>query len=445
VPLASSFALSTKKGKETIVVPVVDAASNSYRFEIKSKGVSQQELARAKSGTKAARGANFTCLISGTPTTGDYIKAEGKAGRMGARLMAIVAEGARGRIYLPPTETMEQIAASAEPEWWPEGEVPARLTGGTCYGYGLTEWWKLFTPRQLVALTTFSDLVQEARERVLADAVAAGLPTGQPRLAEGGTGAEAYTDAIVTHLALAINKLSDRSSTLASWDSSRDSVRNTFGRQALPMVWDFSEVNPFSESSGNWITGINWIFGVLQSLSIAKFGEIQQADATVHKHLNLVPLISTDPPYYDNIGYADLSDFFYIWFRRSLRLIYPNIFGTMLVPKAAELVATPYRHGTKQKAEAFFMNGMKKALKNMADSGHANFPVTIYYAFKQSEVESEGIASTGWATFLKATFAAGFSIGGTWPMRTELSNRTQQPHDWFRHQRPRLLHCSRLP
>ncbi len=251
VPLASSFVLSSKKGREAIVVPEVEPGG--YRFTVQSGGIGREALARARAGTKNGRGANFTCLVSGAPIPGDHIKAEGMAGRMGARLMAVVAQGKRGRVYVAPAEEMEQAARAAEPGWRPEGAVPRKLTGGTCYGYGLTTFAHLFTDRQLVALTTFSDLVAEAREQVLADAFAAGMDADAPRLADGGAGAAAYADAVATYLGFAIDRLADRGSTICSWDSSpkMEALRNTFARQALPMTWDFAEGNPFSLSSGN--------------------------------------------------------------------------------------------------------------------------------------------------------------------------------------------------
>lgn len=418
VPLVSNFFVSTKKGKETWVEPVIEG--NTYRFAIRHGMPENSD--EIKSGTKLGRGANFKCILTNTPIAPDYIKAEGKAGRMGSRLMAVVAEGKGGRIYLPPDEEMEKVAGKALPEWRPSGQVPPRLTGGTCYGYGLTSWDLLFTPRQLVALTTFSDLVQEARENVIFDAQSAGWLDDGKGLNDGGTGATAYGDAVAVYLAFAINKMADRGSTICSWDSSRDSTRNTFGRQAIPMTWDYAESNPFSDSTGNFLNGINWAINVLKNMGNSYCGVACQIDATQNYNKKKI-IISTDPPYYDNIGYADLSDFFYVWLRKTLKNIFPDVFSTMIVPKEAELVATPYRHGSKKKAETFFMDGMTQAVKNMANSCHSAFPVSIYYAFKQSDTAESGTASTGWETFIFAVIEAGFFITGTWPMRTELGNR----------------------
>ena len=418
VPLASTFVLSSKEGKESWVQPVVDG--DSYRFKVKV-GAPPEE---AKEGTKAAgRGANFRCVLSDTPIGGDYIKAEGQAGRMGERLMAIVAEGIRGRVYLAPTQEHEDAARQAQPAWKPSGNVPARLTGGTCVPYGLTEWGDLFTPRQLVALTTFSDLTSEIIATIKNDALTAGFSDDGLGLDAGGTGATAYAEAVGVYLAFATDKVSDRNSSLCAWASLREHARNTFGRQSLPMTWDFAESNPLSDSSGNFEGGIKSINDALHEIKPVVAGRALQADAQTQA-ISSSKVISTDPPYYDNIAYADLSDFFYVWMRKGLKSTFPDLFATLAVPKTEELVAAAYRHGNKDKAEAFFLDGMTRAMHNLAVKAHAAFPVTIYYAFKQSETKGEaGTSSTGWETFLQAVIDAGFSVTGTWPMRTELERR----------------------
>jgi putative DNA methylase len=681
VPLASTFMLSTKPGKEAYVEPVIDLGGAgvppAYRFTVKVGKPKDAEAAKA--GTKLARGANFRCVMSGAPISGDYIKAEGKAGRMGERLMAIVAEGERGRVYLSPTAEHDAIARSAQPTWKPD--TPSRGTwASNAQGrrYGFRTFGDLFTPRQLVALTTFSDLVQEARERVKRDALAAlgtrasgphededagGTPAhpaahlgwhsrgyhphfdvpgllqsitfrlhdsvpgalldqwraelgvvekmpadsreaqelrrrieeyedagygachlrdprlaalvqeallhfdgrrykiidrcvmpnhvhvlietvpghalgdvvqswksytakeankilgssgtfwmadyfdryirnethlaavrsyirenpvrarlcataaewrfgsawegreeeeeeeeeraGGPRtgprtntrtedddlpLRDGVTGPTAYAEAVGVYLSVGVDRLCDRSSTICSWDSGFTKIRNTFGRQAIPMTWDYAEGNPFSDSTGNFSALLEWVQEFLNEAPAAPFGDAAQQDASSQTAGN-DKLVSTDPPYYDNIGYADLSDFFYVWLRRALRNVFPDLFATLAVPKAEELVATPYRHGSKDKAESFFLEGMTQAMRRLAEQSHPAFPVTIYYAFKQSETlgarasgpqEDEdaggppahpGIARTGWETFLDAVIEAGFGVSGTWPMRTELANR----------------------
>lgn len=419
VPLASTFMLSTKAGKEAYVEPVIE--DGGYRFTVKVGKPKDAEA--AKKGTKLSRGANFHCLMSRTPIAGDYIKAEGKAGRMGARLMAIVAEGDRGRVYLTPTPGHEAVALNAKPEWRPEGAFVEDARAFTPCIYGIREWQHLFTDRQLVALTTFADLVQEARERVKRDAITAGLANDDKPPCDDGVGAVAYSDAVGVYLAFATSKVADRNSALNTWATLREHVANTFKRQALAMTWDFSECNSFSDSSGNFEGGISSIFNALLALGLSGAGTAEHADASAQV-ICTGKVVSTDPPYYDNVPYADLSDFFYVWLRRSLRPIFPNLFATLAVPKAEELVATSYRHGSKVKAESFFLDGMTQAMHRLSDHAHRAFPVTIYYAFKQSESDSgEGTASTGWETFLDAVIRAGFAVSGTWPMRTELGRR----------------------
>ena len=655
VPLASTFMLSTKPGKEAYVEPVIldpqvgvrasgppeseDAVQRSaypsahpgYRFTVRVGKPRDAEA--AKNGTKLSRGANFQCLMSGTPIEGDYIKAEGRAGRMGARIMAIVAEGDRGRVYLAPTSEHEAAARKAKPEWKPETPLAPDPRALWTPPYGLTTYGDLFTPRQLVALTTFSDLVGDAMERVKRDYLGARASGPQspkpaehrgwhsrgyhphfdapgliqsitfrlhdsvpepllqqwreelaahldarasgphhadaelrdriakyedagagacwlrdPRIAElveqallhfdgeryrllewcimpnhvhvlietvqghslsdivrswktftareanrllgqegpfwmpdyfdryvrderhfeavrayirenpvkaglcadvggwrwssawkaeraigprtqddiplrdGGTGATAYAEAVGVYLGMAVDYAANYWSVIAT--PADGFIRGTFARQALPMTWDFAEAPPFGNTSGNWMGGIEWAAKAMEGFPVAGTGASVQADAAVQS-ISAGTVISADPPYYDNIGYADLSDFFYVWLRRSLRPVFPDLFATLAVPKAEELVATPYRHGSKEKAETFFLDGMTQAMHRLAEQAHPAFPVTIYYAFKQSESDNaEGTASTGWETFLDAAIRAGFAISGTWPMRTERGARS---------------------
>ncbi len=416
VPLASSFVLSSKKGKEAWVEPVVEG--DSYRFEVRVG----KPPAEAKNGTKLGRGANFRCLLSGSPIEPKYIKAEGKAGRMGARLMAIVAEGNRQRVYLPPTEDMEAIAKREQPEWKPETPLPDDPRNFWTVDYGLTTYGDLFTPRQLVALTTFSDLVQEARAKVIEDARKSGWDDDGQGLDAGSTSATAYGDAVTVYLAFAVDRLAMSGNSLVRWNGVGQKAQHCFGRQALPMLWDYAEPNFLGSATGSIKAAIEMAVNPIPWLQTDQWGHVLQSDATAQS-TSFSKVVSTDPPYYDNIGYADLSDFFYVWLRRSLKPIYPGLFATLAVPKAEELVATPYRHGNKEKAELFFLEGMKKALHNLAEQAHPAFPVTIYYAFKQSETREGSTTSTGWETFLEAVIQAGFSIDGTWPMRTEMRTR----------------------
>lgn len=419
VPLVSNFMLSTKKGKEAYVEPIVDG--NGYSFTVKVGKPKDEEA--VKSGTKLSRG-SFRCLMSETAMKYEYIDDEANAGRMGSRLMAIVAEGDRGRVYLDPTEEQEAVARSAQPTWKPE--LKSRGTwASNAQGryYGFHTFGDYFTPRQLVALETFSGLVQEACERVKHDAAESSKTCDEIRLADGGAGATAYGEAVSVYLAFAVDKLADRNSSLCAWVIPREHARNTFGRQAIPMVWDFTESNPLSGSSGNFSGGIVSITKALDGMAKDGKGLAFQDDARTQS-LGAGKVSSTDPPYYDNVGYADLSDFFYVWLRHMLKSSLPDLFSTLAAPKGEELIATPYRHGSKEKAEAFFLGGMTQGMQNLAKLAHPAFPITIYYAFKQSDTtEGGGTASRGWGTFIDAVARAGLSIDGTWPMRTERPGR----------------------
>jgi len=350
-------------------------------------------------------------------------------GRIDARLLANVAKGKKEHIYLSPTQEQEAIARQAQPAWRPDQKMnrdTTKLVSGR--GYGFFTWADLFTPRQLLALTTFSDLIATAIDKVKTDCLEGGSthPSDERALRDGGTGATAYAEAVGVYLGFAVDKMSDRHSTLGRWDPTptASGVINTFSRQAIAMTWDYAEGNPFSKASGNFNGGVGWIIKVVEmSLSAVKSGKSKNQNASTQS-VSRDKVVSTDPPYYDNIGYADLSDFFYIWLRHTCRSIFPDLFATVAVPKTEELVAASYRHSSKDKAEKFFLDGMTQAMQRLSIQAHTEFPVTIYYAFKQSETEGDmGTTSTGWDTFLNAVICAGFSITGTWPMRTELRNR----------------------
>lgn len=412
VPLAGTFILSSKVGKEAYVLPVV--RKDGYHFEVHT-GTPPES---AQNGTKLARGANFRCLMSDAPIDPAYIKAEGIAGRMGVKLMAIVAEGSRSRIYLPPTPEHEAVAQQAQPEWKPETELPNDPRNFWTLAYGLITYGDLFTSRQLVALTTFSNLVPKAIALIRADALEAGMADDGKGLDAGGNGATAYAEAVGVYIGLAISRTTNTVNALAVWSQSREQSVNLFSRQAIPMAWDFPEVNPFAGAAGDFAATTASMGKTVGSL-LTTPSRVEQADAQTQRLSNW-KVVSTDPPYYDNIAYADLSDFFYVWLRKSIKDIFPSLYATLAVPKAEELVATPYRHGGKVKAEGFFLDGMTLAMKNLGEQAHPAYPVTIYYAFKQSDTkDASGTHSTGWETFLESVLRAGFSLSGTWPLRTE--------------------------
>ena len=429
VPIASSFLLSSKKNKEAWIEPIVDKATKSIRYRSRTGGT-KQEIATAKVGTKAGR-ANFRCLLSDSAITAEYVKARGKSGEIGQTLIAIVAEGKRGRIYLAPSDTHSATATSPQVsdiaqtcrDTLLSGETPARLTGGTCYGYGLDQWGKLFTDRQLVALSTFCDLVHESRAEIERDALAAGWSEDLTPLRDGGGGAKAYAEAVSMYLGFMVGQLANHCSTICGWNSPNQQMRSTFSRQALPMTWDFAEVNIFSQSSGSFRSLFNRMLKGFETLgSRSAEAVVDQSDA-LSSQFNTNSIISTDPPYYDNIAYADLSDFFFYWMKSICQGIYPDLFGILATPKQDELVATAYRHGSREAAELFFLDGMSKAIANMSRQSSSTYPATIYYAFKQREIDQEGISSTGWATFLQAVIDSGYSVVGTLPLRTEKPGR----------------------
>jgi len=428
MPLVRSFWLSTKKGKEAWVEPEIQGnGEKTVHFHVRTGKGGPPES------PKVGRGAKFKCLVCGQVADDQHIKDEGMAGRMGAQLMAIVAEGLRGRVYLEPTEEHSIVAHST---------IPVSLNGLEqmlaydprniwCCPYGLKTFSDLFTSRQLVVLTTFSDLVGEACERILRDALSSGLPDDSLGLDAGGTGARACADAIATYLAFIVDQLSNHNSSICGWNSVNTQMRTVFARQAIPMVWDFAESNPFCESSGSFKNLFERLCKAFISIPASAPTTVIQLDASAVGEKRQMILFSTDPPYYDNIGYADLSDFFYVWLRRSLKDVYPSLFSTLLVPKAQELVATPYRfEGNKEKAQAFFEEGLGKVFVQMRASQHPAYPMTVYYAFKQAENEEEnqdghnGVASTGWETMLQGLVKAGFQITATWPMHTEKIGRS---------------------
>lgn len=422
MPLISSFQLSTKKGNEWYVTPnhvngkIVFSVNSSWR----NAGLEPRK------GYKRGTSGVFACAHCGTVTTRNYVATEALKRGLGSTQTAVVAEGNRCRTYLSPSAS-PVLAVNEKTD---DGSLSLELAPNPrdvwCRNFGLLRVSDLFTDRQLVALTTFSDLVSEAMQQAFKDALQAGLSRDPTPLRDGGTGAVAYAEAVGVYLGFAIGKLSDNASTICSWHSGGEhqKIRATFGRQALPMTWDFAEGNVFSVSTGNFMRQVSLEAEVIErSLSARGTAEVLQASAQT-QCITLNKIVSTDPPYYDNIGYADLSDYFYAWLRRSLKAIFPDLFATLAVPKAEELIAAPYRHGSKDEAERFFLNGMTQAVQQLAVQAHMSYPVTIYYAFKQAETKaSSGNASTGWETFLAAVLKAGLAITGTWPIRTELSNR----------------------
>ena len=419
VPLISSFALSKKKGRERWAKPIVEG--NRVRFEI-AEGTPPKGQAGTMIRRQGAR-----CIISGEPFGFDYIRQEGRAGRMGQQLMAIVTAGKKGRSYYSPDPEHETIAESAKPNWTPTEAIPPGSPNVRGPLWGLNKFADLFTKRQLTALTTLSDLVAEARELATDDAKRAGLPDDNVPLRDGGAGARAYGEAVSVYLAFVLDKVTDMSCNLARWRESGERVVQLFGRQAIPMIWDFAETNVMFDRPGSWTAQIGWVAQGLNRIPAFTPGYARMNDAANLSRDGII--LSTDPPYYDNIGYADLADYFYVWLRKSLREVFPDIFSTLLTPKSAEMIASTHRHNNKQEAKQFFESGMLATFRNIRRFVNEDYPLTVYYAFKQQDAEllREGEkltrASTGWETMLTSLIDAGFQITGTWPMRTEGKSR----------------------
>lgn len=416
VPIASSFVLSPKAGQEAWVEPIVDKKGKSISYVVHTGGTAEQIIA-AKEGTKAGRGANFRCIMSDTAITTEYIKSCGVSGGMGRALIGIVVEKKGGMIFISPDNIQSQVADQAEPNWYPDVALPNDPRNFWTVDYGITNFGSLFTKRQLVALNCFADLIPEVVERASKDAAESGLAVDGLGLASNGKAARAYGEAVAFYLGMAIGRSANYWSSQTPWGGGF--IVQTFGRQSLPMVWDYAEANVFSSSTGNFGGAVDWVSKVLEYFVPNATGSVVQKEAQELENVPFGAVISTDPPYYDNINYADLSDYFYIWMKRTIGNIFPENFSTVQTPKASELVASPYRHGGKASAEEFFMQGMSRAMVKIAAATNPEFPSTIYYAFKQSEIEKEGIASTGWATFLEAVIRSGQVVVGTWPMRTE--------------------------
>ena len=414
VPLVASWTLANKPGKPKVWIdPIIDNKSQSISYEIRMGGEPPISETVDRGGGR--------CIATGSAIPFKLIRSEGTAGRHGRHLLAVVAEGSRKRSYCNPTEA--DIRASDVQCHLALGKIHINPRDFKTPNYGMENWEDLFTPRQLTALTTFSDLLQDAATQMKADAVTSGLADDGIRLRDGGSGATAYADAVVTYLAFAVDKCADYWSSICTWNTPGEKMRNTFGRQAIPMTWDFAECNPFSSSTGNWMAMVDWVHKAVRHFPASTSASVVQRDARARVVESPGAIISTDPPYYDNISYAELSDFFYVWMRRNLSDIWPDECATMLSPKAEELIANQYRAGSKRAAEEHFESGMAEFMQAVVTAQHPSAPATIYYAYKATETKDGEMRSTGWDTFLQAVLDSGMQVTATWPLRTELGNR----------------------
>lgn len=417
VPLVASWTLSKKKGKPTVwIEPNIDRESQTISYEIREGGGPSYE--------RTVDRGNGTCLATGAAIPAERVRQQGRDGLLGVQLMAVVAEGPAGRVYCPVSEAQSAFAQLPVPDAAPKGALDPYPRSISIDLYGLDEWWKLFTPRQLTALTTYSDLLSDVANKAGRDAMAAGMQDDGERLREGGRGAAAYADAIMTYLAFAIDKCADYWSTIATWSNSGEFVRGTFGRQAIPMTWDFAEINPFSSSTGSWMSMVGWLNKAVGQLPAPQsVASAVQRDARAHVGEGSGTMVSTDPPYYDNVGYANLSDFFYVWLRQNAAEVWPDECSTLLTPKAEELIANRHRAGSKAQAAEYFESGVADFMGALAAATNSQVPATVYYAYRATESIGGEARSTGWDTFLSAVIGAGMQVVATWPLRTEKPGR----------------------
>jgi len=416
IPLVRSFELARKKGRRAWVEPIIK--NGDYKFEVRME--SAGDVGSPPKGTASKSGAR--CIVSGSAIPLDYVREQARLGRMGKELLALVVQTSKGKIYLSPEYAPKIDETNFSIAEMPDTLLPEKALGFRVQQYGMNTHCSLFTKRQLIALDTLSQLVNDVRGAIEKDAIQAGLSQDKTTLANGGNGAYAYSEALSIYLAFSIDRAADFNNSLVGWRPGNEKIMYLFSRQAIPISWDFGEANILEDVVGGFPAIVKYQSKCIATLPANKIGECIQADAAQLEYTGK-EVISTDPPYYDNIGYADLSDFFYVWLRRIAKPIFPELFVTLLTPKSEELVAEPFRHGNAEKAGQFFLNGMKTALKRMANGAHPDFPATIYYAFKQSEITTEGTSSQGWVAFLDAVIQAGYSIVGTWPVRTESSTR----------------------
>lgn len=363
------------------------------------------------------------CLHCGTLHPLRAIRERARDGGLGQRLVCLVVRTGRGKAYAEADAVQAQRAAQVRAPGGPDTDLPEAALGFGTANYGLRRHRDLWTPRQLLALGTFSEQVRAIRARASADARRAGWPDGEP-LRAGGRGALAYGEAVSLYLALALDRAAARWCTFARWHRTRENVEHPFATPGLPMPWDFAEANPFAETAGGWGAAVEAVARALAAAPAAEAdvppAECVQADAASPAPGRGGMLVCTDPPYFDKVPFADTADLFYVWLRPTIGDVYPDLFRTVLTPKAEELVADPHRFGGAEAARARFRERMTASFTTLRAAAGPH-PLCVFYAFQ----ERSGAAGTavGWEVVLESMVAAGLQVTGTWPLRTEHAQR----------------------
>ena len=418
MPLIRQYWLARKEKKKVALEPVIDEREGHVDFRV----VEGPEVTGSPERATTSRG-DTRCLVCGQVVKAAQVKEAGAAGKMSAAMTSVVVtkDGIAGKAYREDVpEDQAAFAASVDQLSTMladhEGDLPltpdepiARDPRNTwCHQYGLDTFDKLFNERQLLALTTFARLVREAH----ADMQGRGLDEG-------------YAEAIATYLALAVDRLADRLSTLCRWDNGYEKIANTFTRQALPMVWDYSEGNPFSTSTGDFRSAVGWILKVIRHCSIASGTSHLMATATKRPAASIglkraAEIILSDPPYYDSINYANLSDFFYAWLKRSVGFLHPDLLSLPLTPKREQTVMNVYANGAghgrsrKEEAREHYVSGMAQAFDAMSQSLDLDGLTGIVFAHTDPDA---------WSTLIEGLLEAGLVPDASWPIDTELQNK----------------------
>ena len=420
-PLVKDWKLSTRSGAH--IRPVIDRAAKTINFAVQHDGVVPEPSFNGRKGG--------ACLMCEAPIDFVWIRKQGVAGLINHRLMAIAAGDDYSWAFYQPTSEHESVALTVpDSTWVPRGDIPNNTRDFRTQLYGMATWASLFTPRQMLALTTLQDIIRETEADIDSDAVAAGYVSGGEPLSRGGTGAHAYAQLVRAYIHLTASNLTEWNCSVTRWSPNGPQLSSLFARQAVIMNWNYAEGSLFGKGGANFLQKLRRTVEVIDRTPTTTTGTARQADATrmVWDH-DKAPLVVTDPPYYDNISYSELADFFYVWLRESMRDIDPETFATISSPKSEELIMAKNRHGgDEEKAKQFFEDGLTQALHHLRSISDPDLPLSIYYAYNDTDESEDGegnkeIGSSGWETILQSIVDAGLQIVMTYPLRSEAVGR----------------------